>query len=161
MKKLSILICILLLGVYSCKKETTDYPNEPQIYYLSTNPNQIQVTNPNEYITIQFRFTDGDQDLADDPNESDSTIFIKDSRDTGMLDYTYTYPMPYIAKNLRPDGGLEGVVTLHLSNAYFSPRDSQHLALGKDTMVWFIHIMDNAGQKSNTIQSDTIYLNYQ
>lgn len=160
MKKLILIVCILFAALSSCKKETQEYPKEPQIYYLNMNPDKIRVSDPNQFIDIQFRFTDGDQNIATNPDETDSTIFLKDSRDTTMAPYTYAYPMPYIPQDLRPDGGLEGMVTLHLSNAYFSPRDSLHLALGKDTMIWFIYIKDNAGNISNTIQTDTVYLNY-
>lgn len=160
MKNFLLILFILFFGLASCNKNESEYPKEPQIYYLNTNPDKIRVSDPNQFISIQFRFTDGDQDIANNPDETDSTIFLRDSRDTSTLLYTYVYPMPYISPDLRPNGGLEGMVTLHLSNAYFSPRDSLHLALGKDTMVWLIYIKDNAGNKSNTIKSDTIYLNY-
>ena len=160
MKKTVFLAFCLLIWGTSCKKETAKYPNTPQIYYQSINTHQVQVTDPNTMVSVRFKFTDGDQNIADNPEETDSTIFLLDSRDISGNDYTYAYPMPYIPKAQRPNGGLEGVVTLNLNNGYFSPKDSLHLALGKDTMFWLIYIQDNDGNKSNIIKTDTIYLNY-
>lgn len=160
MKKLLLLLFLSALTTVSCKKNAIVYPDTPQIYDQTTQPDHIKVSDPNAFVSIQFRFIDGDHNIADDPNETDSTIFIKDSRDTSSKPYTYTYPMPYIPPEMRPAGGLQGSITLHLSNAYFSPRDSTHLALGKDTMFWSIYVKDDNGNISNTIHSDTIYISY-
>lgn len=160
-KRLLLLPLLLLIGWTACKEKVADYPIEPQIYYLNMSTDHIKVSDQSQFVDIHFRFTDGDQDIARNQEGTDSVIFLKDSRDTDTVAYTYVYPMPYIPGELRPKGGLEGHVTLHLTNAYFSPRDSLHLALGKDTMVWFLYIEDEAGHKSNTIKTDTIYLDYQ
>lgn len=160
MKKIAGILSTLLVFGISCKRDKTDYPIPPQIYNQSTNPHKIKVTDPTSSIKIKFSFKDGNQNIANNPNETDSTIFIKDSRDTSAEDFSYVYPMPFIPKNLRPKNGIQGTVTLNLSNAYFSPKDSLHFALGKDTMYWSIYIMDNDSNISNTIKSDTIYIDY-
>jgi len=160
MKKIFFLILACIWSLYSWKKETNHFPPEPQIYYQSTTPNHINVFDTAAYVRILFRFTDGDGDIGNDSQEADSSIFIKDSRDTASLEYTYTYPFPYLNPSIRPKGGLEGSVTLNLNAAYFSPRDSLHLALGADTMVWSIYFKDKAGHKSNVIRSDTVYIKY-
>lgn len=160
MKKTAFFALCLLIWTASCKQKVAEYPNKPQIYYQSINTHQVRVSDPNTMVSIHFKFTDGNQNIANDPAEQDSTIFLLDSRDVSGNDYTYAYPMPYIPKDQRPDGGLEGTITLNLNNGYFSPKDSLHLALGKDTMFWMIYIKDNDGNKSNIIKTDTIYLNY-
>lgn len=161
MKQSVTFLAISLFGLWGCKdQKQPDIPVEPQIYNLSMNPNKMNVADPNALIKIQFEFRDGDQDIANDPNGTDSSIFIKDSRDTGLLDYTFVYPMPYIPNNLRPEGALEGFVTINLNNAYFSARDSLHFALGKDTLYWSIYLRDQSGHRSNTVETDPIYLTY-
>ena len=161
MKKSLFIISVLIFFVYSCeKKKGKQFPPEPQIYYQSTTPDTINILDTASLTTIVFRFTDGDGDIAQDSKDSVPAIFVRDSRDTSLDNFTYALPFPYIAPNIRPDGGLEGTVALNLGRQYYQVWDSLHLALGRDTMVWSIYIEDIAGNKSNLITSDTIYIRY-
>lgn len=157
-----IVFLIMMVFIYSsCKGDDKKvFPDEPQIYHQSTIPNMVNVFDSTAFTTIVFQFTDGDGDIGRDPQEEEMNIFLKDSRDTTQEDYSYSYPFPYIAPNIRPKGGLEGTVSVNLGRQYYPPRDSLHIALGKDTMFWSIYIMDNAGNKSNIIQSDTIFISF-
>src|SRR5690606_24962236 len=99
---------------------------------------------------------------GDDPAEQRMGIFIRDSRDTSEADFTFAFPFPYIPDDLRPDDrSLDAALTLKLGRQYFPPRDSLHAALKHDTMTWFFYIMDADSNKSNIVQSDTIYVDYE
>lgn len=159
-KGLSALLLPGLMLMASCKKERKTFPPEPELTHVSTTPNRIDMFDSMSETYILVHFTDGDGDIGTDPNEETRSIFIKDSRDTTGGDSTFGYPFPYIKPTIRPDGGLEGTFSLRLDRAYYNPWDSLHLALGKDTMTWDIFVIDDAGNRSNTITSDTIFIDY-
>jgi hypothetical protein len=159
MKRHLFIILGLLIVLASCEKRPEDHPIIPQISYQSTAPRTIDVTNEGAFVRIELKFTDGDGDLGLDPNEQEMNIYLKDSRDTASSEYTYPYPFPYIPDYMRPSkGGLEGGITINLGRQYFSVTDSLNIALKADTMQWNIYIVDRAGNKSNLITTDTIYI---
>lgn len=151
-----------MVSFLSCIEKKEPFPPEPQIYYQSVTPNTINILDTTAITRIHFTFTDGDGDIGTDPAEGDIGIFVKDSRDTSTigLDYTYEYPFPYIPTNIRGSNGIEGSVVLTLGREYYRNWDSLHLALGKDTLVWSVYIKDLAGNKSNVITTDSIYVEY-
>lgn len=163
MNRFKCVSALLIPGIIlwaSCKDKGATFPDEPQLTHVSTTPNKIHIFDSTSETYILVRFTDGDGDIGTDPDEETRSIFIKDSRDTLPGDSTFSYPFPYIKPNIRPDGGLEGTFSLRLDRAYYNPWDSLHLALGADTMIWSIFVIDDAGNKSNTITSDTIFIDY-
>jgi hypothetical protein len=161
MKKIIVLTAACFCFLFSCKKDKgKQFPPEPQIYYQSTTPNTVNFLDTTSMTTVTFRFTDGDGDIGMDKSDTLKSIFIRDSRDTTAGDSSYAFPFPYLADNIRPEGGLEGNVTLHIGRQYYRVWDSAHTAARKDTMVWSIFIKDMAGHKSNVITSDTIYIQY-
>jgi hypothetical protein len=160
MKKLLLFFPVFVLAGISCKKKGNEFPPEPAITYISTLPHEIHIFDTTALIQIKFHFTDGDGDLGLDPSELKLGIFLKDSRDTTTRDSTVGYPFPYIAPSMRQKGGLQGTVSVNLTREFF-PIDSLHVALGGDTLSWFIYVQDTSGHKSNVIQSDTIYIKYE
>lgn len=160
MKKTLLFGLALMLLTFSCKKEEESFPPEPQIYYESTLPNTINVFDTNANTVIRFGFVDGDGDIGTDPKGETMSIYLRDSRDTSMEESTYQYPFPFIPDAIRDKKSIGGSLALNLGNQYYRIWDSLHLALQKDTMVWSIYIMDDAGNKSNIIHSDTIYIQY-
>ena len=160
MKKSILFGFVLMLLAFSCKKKEAVLPPEPQIYYESTLLNHINVFDTNAKVLFNFSFKDGDGDIGTDQDGTSMSIFLRDSRDTGKETSTYQYPFPYIPQSIRSGKALTGNVTLDLGFQYYRIWDSLHYALKRDTMVWSVYIMDNAGHKSNTITSDTIFIQY-
>lgn len=160
MKKPMLCFLVFILAGISCRKKVNEFPPEPEITYISTLPHEIHLLDTAALIQIKFHFTDGDGDIGLDPLEEKLGIFLKDSRDTTIRDSTIGYPFPYIEPSMRPKGGLEGTVTVNLTRQFF-PLDSLHTALGGDTLTWFLYVRDTSGNKSNMIQSDTIYIKYE
>lgn len=161
MKRQIFLLSGLILLLASCQKEPGSYPPEPQIYYQKVIPNVMNLGDTISKIGITIGFNDGDGDIGTDPQEEKKSIFIKDSRDTTSLDYSYRYAFPYIEDYMRPKkGGLEGVITISLGKEYFLITDSLNLALRKDTLQFDIYVEDDAGHRSNTITTDPIYIEF-
>ena len=154
-----LLAAIICLAA-SCQKDPDQYPDEPLLYYQSTSPRIVLNQDTASNIRIELKFTDGDGDIGMDPSENTMGIFLKDSRDTSSADFSYPHPFPYIPDNVRPKkGGLEGGIMLNLGRQYFTRFiDSLHLALRRDTMRFNIYIQDIAGNKSNVVTTDTIYI---
>lgn len=160
MKRQIFLLFSLALFLASCTKQPKDYPPEPQIYYQSMTPGLLDL-NDTTSVVIQLTFTDGDGDIGRDRAETTKSIFLKDSRDTSSALFTISQPFPYIADYMRPTkGGLEGFITIRLGRQYFSITDSLHLALRKDTLHYNIYVKDDAGNMSNVIQTDPLYLQF-
>jgi len=61
----------------SCQKDPDQYPIEPQIYYQSTTPRIMSFEDTAASIRIELKFTDGDGDLALDPTENETSVFLK------------------------------------------------------------------------------------
>lgn len=155
-----ILLATISLLVACERKPINEFPEEPFIEYQHMTHNEINALDSTANIALYFLFQDGDGDIGRDSEELVPAIFVKDSRDTSSNNFTYEYPFPYIPEAERPQGGLEGSVTLNFGREYFAPRDSLHIALRKDTLVYFIYIKDEAGNESNLIMSDTIYVSF-
>lgn len=160
MKKSILLGFVFMLIAFSCKKKQAALPPEPQIYYESALPANINVFDTSAKTTIQFSFQDGDGDIGTDQSGTKLSIFLRDSRDTGTETSTYQFPFPYIPSNIRTGNALTGNVNLDLGFQYYRIWDSLHFALKRDTMVWSVYVMDDAGHKSNTINTDTIFIKY-
>lgn len=149
-----------MLLFFSCKKKTETFPPEPQIYYESALPTKINVFDTSANTIIKFSFTDGDGDIGWDQAGTQMSIFLRDSRDTTTEESTFQYPFPFIPEAIRTGKALKGTVTMDLGFQYYRIWDSTHFALKKDTMVWSVFIQDDAGNKSNVINTDTIYIQY-
>lgn len=159
-QKYAIFILLATL-FFACKQDKiNDFPKEPFIEYVNLAPNTMDALDTTANIAMQFSFQDGDGDIGRDAEELEPAIFVKDSRDTSAAPYTYEYPFPYIPDAQRPKGGLEGTVTLNFGREYFPPKDSLHIELRKDTLVYFVYIKDDAGNESNIIMTDTIYVSF-
>jgi len=164
MKRLLFLLSGTVLWGASCEKKPDQYPPEPQIYLLRTTPNTIDLADTAAMVKIDLEFTDGDGDIGTNPNPDAGpfNIFLKDERDTSSAPYTYQQAFPYIEDYMRPaEGGLEGFITVNLRSNYFvAYLDSTHLAQRRDTTRYSIYIQDDAGNKSNVVTSDYIYMHF-
>ena len=155
---ISFLIGIAIFAT-SCQKDPDQYPIEPQIYYQSTTPRTMSFEDTSASIRIELKFTDGDGDIAQDPNDAEISLYMKDSRDTSSKLFNHAFPIPYVPESNRPSkGGLEGGITLNLGKQYFNVTDSLHIALKRDTLQFMIYIQDRAGHKSNLVTTDAIFI---
>ena len=158
MKSRIILTFCALLLFAACEKQPDQFPIVPQIYYKYTTPRTIRILDTASLIKIGFEFTDGDGDIGRDENEVQLAIFVYNKLDTTKERDTLPFPFPFIAKSMRPTkGGLNGDVILNMPGQFFS-LDSLHVALGGDTVIYNIFVKDDAGNRSNIITSDTIFV---
>lgn len=158
MKSFKIVSVLLLaLVAYSCvKQEQKSFPDEPRIYYQGVNNKTINFRDSASRLKVYFKFEDGDGDLA---RTASDNIFIRQFRSDTVFGTTSMYQMPLIAEDLRQGDWLEGDVTIDFPPGTIVPRpDSFHFSILKDTMVVEISIKDDAGNRSNAIFTDTIYI---
>ncbi len=154
--KLFTLLAFVILGFPACRKDTgKSYPDEPQITYKGISNNQINFFDTGAVCNITFDFTDGNGDIG---RTEDSAITIMDYR-SDTLYRIYQYPFPVIGNEFRDHEWLEGSALITLHSVFFTPRlDSLHMAERKDTLFYKINIKDQAGNTSNTIETETIYV---
>ncbi|NRA51138.1 MAG: hypothetical protein HRU12_18580 [Phaeodactylibacter sp.] len=148
--------------MFSCV-QPPDYPEEPVIQYIGFNTlafPQGGAGTPNDTLVLTFEFTDGDGDIG----FADTTIdvFLTDSR-TGFEEIR---KLPVI-----PDegvgNGISGEITLRFPNQPSqicclypdnSPGCQPNAEYPTDTFSYTVQIMDQAGNRSNIIQTETVTL---
>jgi len=146
----------IILGLFACRKDSgKSFSDEPQITYKGISNNRINFFDTGVACNITLDFTDGDGNIG---HTEDSVITIQDYR-SDTLYRSYLYPFPVIGDEFRDHKWLEGTVLITLNTVFFTPRlDSLHLAEKKDTLYYKIFIKDEAGNVSNTVKTDTIYV---
>lgn len=167
MLKSSLRIVTLLVfssTVFMTCVNPPDYPDQPVIEYVGVNDNEIwQSSNgslPADTLEIYFSFTDGDGDLS---TSNDSlNIFITESR--GILDGTPIYSIPTIPEE-GTGNGIRGEITVRLTNnqdmccvdnsGLLCPDNPPNL---RDSFSYEIQIRDNAGNFSNKIRTETLFV---
>ncbi len=136
-----------------------EYPEEPVITYEGVSKDSIyaQVTGIADSIIFQFSFTDGDGDLS---SEDSTDIFYIDSRFPNN-------PTPLALPPIPREGtgnGISGDVFFTLINTgqvncvYNGRFPAQDRAYPVDTFRLSIYIVDQAGNQSNTIQTEQIQI---
>ncbi|MGB3800008.1 MAG: hypothetical protein WA952_09335 [Lewinella sp.] len=136
-----------------------EYPDEPIIAYEGASKDSIfaQITGIPDSIVFQFSFTDGDGDLS---SEDSTDIFYVDSRFPNT-------PTPLALPPIPREGtgnGISGDVFFTLINTgqvncvYNGRFPAQDPAYPLDTFSLRIYMLDQAGNQSNTIQTDRIQI---
>ena len=150
------LSAFIILGLFACRKDSgKSFSDEPQITYKGISSNQINFFDTGVACNITLDFTDGDGNIG---HTEDSVITVQDYR-SDTLYKIYQYPFPIIGSEFRDHKWLEGTVLITLNTVFFTPRlDSLHMAEKKDTLYYKIFITDEAGNVSNTVQTDLIYM---
>lgn len=150
------LIGILLL-ILSCSKPP-DYPDEPIITYERVSVNTLPQDDLLQYsFRLTLSFTDGDGDLGDENNFANVRVW--DSRIGIELD-TNTLSIPFIPVQ-GAGNGISGEMHLLLYSAccIFEGRNCEPFPeLPVDTLTYLIEIEDRAGNVSNRIESEPIFL---
>jgi hypothetical protein len=151
--KLISILSILVIISFSCKKNS--YPIEPQLNYLETNtPDAVAGVQRN--IQLTFAFSDGDGDIGYNKNDSTTNIFFIDKRfDPDSLSFRFQFPE--ITADNNPEKGVKGEFYVDIDAGFLLKRtDTMHTDF--DTMVWDVYIVDQAGHKSNVVETAPLIL---
>lgn len=164
-----VLVAVLLL--FACKRPP-EFPTTPEISYVSISKQIGYVTAGNftekiDSVVISIKFKDGNGDLGTEIQGADNymcAVFFKDSVDflpivdsaTGkILDKNGTF------RPLNTDG-LEGPIegTLNYGVTVSDLEGSIYDGREKYTLKFQVSIKDNAGHKSNMIETDPIDIQF-
>jgi hypothetical protein len=137
-----------------------DYPVEPYLEFIGVSKDTLKRGAMFEDSTfVTFSFTDGDGDIGH-PDTLD--LFVKDTR-LGIIDNQYIIPE---VPKLGNGNGIKGEITIRLfttccifpTNLGLDPCKDETPSFPYDKVVYEIFLVDQAGHKSNTIQTTPIYI---
>ena len=163
MKNLNTFLFALFIIFIGCAKPP-DYPVEPVIEYLSVSSNianQNSGTITGDTIIATISFTDGDGDIGNDNDET--TIVITDLRDNTPEESAVKLPkVPEPGAN----NGISGEIIFRLlpTCCLYPPEFEQALCTPStssfkvDTLRYEVYIIDRAGNESNKIMLEPIYV---
>lgn len=148
MRPLYLLLCVLLFGALSCRKETK-YSSTPVIKFMSLSTDSVQAGS-DETVSVKFEFEDGDGDIG---FEQDNVFFI----DSRFLSDTIPFRIPIIPDRFNPENGIKGIIQVDYEAAFLLLRpDSLHQ--NTDTLQWSIFMRDKAGHSSNLIGTSSLII---
>jgi len=158
--KYTIIPFLALLFILSCTKPP-DYPDEPVIKFnrLSKNTVKAGLGSPDS-LMITFDFTDGDGDIGNEDNGVN--VQFKDLRDNSEF-LTFSVPfIPVQGANNGISGEISIILDLNIPICCITPEGTGNcfppFLIARDTVVYEIYIEDRAGNQSNKIQTDPIFL---
>jgi hypothetical protein len=138
-----------------------DFPPEPTIKFGSIVNNIIQQAQDTAYVTIKF--TDGDGDIGFFDNIQD--IFLTDTRPSQNGAVT-ALVMPMVPE-LGSENGISGEIRFPIIEPCCTPPpgiagclpvSDDFPEFQRDTLIYEMYIEDRAGNKSNTIILEPIFL---
>lgn len=148
------LISILSIFVFissSCEKKT--YPIEPQLNFISMSETEVP-EGVNQVVQVVFGFSDGDGDIGYNALDSTNNIFFTDKRYDST---TFRFQFPEITAENNPEQGVKGKFAVDLNAGFlFKRTDTAHTDF--DTIVWEVYIVDQAGRKSNVVETSSLIL---
>lgn len=153
---LYLILIIFITSLIGCIKPP-DYPIEPEIQFLRFTKNTMNQGFLNEdSLLVTISFTDGDGDLGD---HDSLNIFLTDTRTNFLQD---RYRIPFIPEQ-GSSNGISGEISFILFNTcciYQSsiPPCTPSERQPRDTLSYRIYIKDRAGNQSNEIETDPIFL---
>lgn len=165
--KLRILLFALLLGLGSCT-QPPEYPIEPVVEYLRMSKNtMVQGSGTQDETWVTIGFTDGDGDIGffkpGSSTEVETDLFLRDMRLNAV---TEKFVIPFVPE-LGAANGISGEITFRLYTTCCifpewvpgqpAPCDKSPSYL-VDTVRYEIYIRDRAGNESNRIQTEPIYI---
>ncbi|MCB0704291.1 MAG: hypothetical protein KDC34_03240 [Saprospiraceae bacterium] len=166
MKKQNILLLVLPVLILSSCIQPPDYPIEPVIEFVSLSKTTMVSGKSDEDETLlTISFTDGDGDLGNFQNNGQIMLdmFLIDSR-TGDFDEKFSIPF---VPELGASNGISGeiyarifttccIYPAYVTDAATGCDPSQQYPI--DTLTYEIYIVDRAGNESNHIFADPIYI---
>jgi hypothetical protein len=142
---------------YSCSDDTV-FPVEPEIEFISQSKNVLlqDIVPDTDSILIVIKFRDGDADFGFS-NTDTSRVYLRDSRTN--LEQSFRIP------DIQASGtkGIEGEITIKTGSLCCIYPDgdipcSLRTDYARDTMIYEIYVTDLAGNQSNVVSSDAIYI---
>jgi hypothetical protein len=156
MKHFRSIFLFAFLGVmfFGCKPDPT-FPAIPALTFK-----EFQQPSGTDSLVIVLSFTDGDGDIGIAPTDADSnmvlTVYAPDAAGNFLVmddintvpadSLIYTYRIPNLTAG---QIGLEGDIYLTIENKNFLPRD---------TLQFNCFLLDQSGNKSNTVRTETVIL---
>ena len=151
---------ILMASISACVK-SPEFPKEPFLEYRGMNKNAMDQGFLNsDSLTIFLYFTDGDGDIGFEVTDTLQNLFIIDSR-TGNIAESIKIPSIEsggIGKGISVDMELQVYTTCCLFPGNIPPC-SVVGSYPRDSLKYSIYLIDRAGNKSNTVETEYIYLN--
>ena len=149
---------LAILAATACTKEP-DFPDTPEISFERIDSNMIRQRVDSAFIIINF--TDGDGDIGSSENERN--IFLIDTR--ASQDDTIGRAMPPVPSFVE-NSGISGEIRLPISTCCEPPPGEEGCLpvtdmfpdFQRDTVIYKVYIVDRAGNQSNTITVDPIFL---
>lgn len=144
-----------ILMAVSCI-ESPDYPISPEIKFIAFEKDTIR---QDDWTKFSFSFVDGDGDIG---SEQEPNVFLKDLRQEAAL------PEIFVMPKLPVEGsgnGVEGVATMdYQATRCIYPNGKSGLDNWQEgfqefePVVFELYIVDRAGNESNRVITDTLYL---
>ncbi len=159
MKAKLFLLAIILIGSTACQKKSK-FPSTPEISYRGISNEVVKSGSPEDFVQISLNFTDGEGDLGYNANGQDFDIYFKDSRtssSTGFVGLLLPAQLrDEIKKRNLDEKGISGIITFQLdASLFFILRPDRP---NGDTVNFEVYIKDLAGNESNRITTDNIYI---
>lgn len=159
-RNLQILFLLSCLGLFACKRMIIvpdDVTEIPKLTDFALSGNQFNFMDTNSRILVRFRLWDRDRDFGN-PNNNNEQVEVDDIR-SDTLYRSLILPMPDIPRDILEADYLVADITIPLKGVLFTPRnDSLHIFQRKDTLVLKIRVRDEAGNYSNELVSDPVFI---
>lgn len=162
MKRLTyIYLCLGLIIMMSASCDNDPgFPEEPIITFEDIQPRTVRENV--DSMVVRIRFTDGNGDLGDasgDPQAQNFNMFVEDNRVNSPVDPITPEQslIRYKVPNLTPDTknpAIQGTIILTIVPTVIR----LGLQYTEDTTSFNIYIVDRAGNKSNTIRTESILI---
>lgn len=151
---LSVLGLAVLLT--SCEKKTdSTYSNIPLLTNQGISTNVIRLQVDSGDWLWKYDFVDGDGDLGTKIEDQTMRIFVKNE----VTNAVYEYPFPYIPSSARSGKKyLKGDGTVVLDMQTFFKLRTDIPDRTADTFVFTLYILDEAGNQSNTLKCDSVFV---
>lgn len=145
MKRIVFLfVCSCLL--WSCSED--EVTTTPSITFVSIEPTTI--VSAQEKVTIRISYFDGDGDLGE--NDADiKNLFVTDSRNN----VRFSFRIPALA----PSGeaiSIQGQLPIELNNVALMDGTAS-----QETVQYTIHVVDRAGNESNSVETSMLTITAQ
>ena len=154
---------LIISSVLCACTKPPDFPEEPTIELISIENNPIR-QNFVDSAFVTVKFTDGDGNIGSEDNAI-RDIFLKDTRLSQLNNPLITFTMPEVPA-LGSENGISGEIRFPIGtccepiegiNSCFPVPDNMP-EFQRDTVVYEMYIEDRAGNRSNTITLDPIFL---
>ncbi|RYD57176.1 MAG: hypothetical protein EOP56_10275 [Sphingobacteriales bacterium] len=151
-RHLLIIALFALLGFAACQKDEAGN-TPPSIDNLVASPNTVRNGDPRDTVYVTFKVTDQNGDLGNDPYKKEFDVYLKDSRDGNETGF----PFPEIPKDLQDARkGITAFATIKINAGLFLQLRQDRP--DGDTMYYEVYVKDRAGNISNKLSTQLIYI---